>query len=356
MKIFYISNMFPSKKTNDNYGIFCKNVYDALNDEYFKVTKLAVIYGKSFNKLFNVLRYFSLMLRIYSIGFFCNKSFDAVYFQYIWLHVFASIPLIKKWKKQNKKIILNFHGEDLIEFINDINSKNKYLVETADRIIFPSSYFKNVFLEKYSVEEKKIFVSPSGGVNKKIFFPDKKIKKENLIVFCSRFAKDKGWDDFINALCLVHSTNKNLEAVLIGYGEEISDAKKLIIKTKSDSFIKIYEKLPQKQIADIYRKSLVFVFPTRKSESLGLVALEAMSCGLPVIGSNTAALPEYIDDGKNGFLFEKGNVQKLAKKINDFLMFPVDVKNKFSDAAINKSKNYEMNFVLSKLKQNLKEI
>lgn len=300
------------------------------------------------------------MLKIYIIGFFCNKSFDAVYFQYVWLHVFASIPLIKKWKKQNKKIILNFHGEDLLEFINTINSRNKYLVENADRIIFPSLYFENLFLEKYYIEEldeRKIFVSPSGGVNQKIFFSDKKIKKENLIVFCSRFAKDKGWDDFINALCLVHSLNQNLEAVLIGYGEEISKAKELIIKNKADSFIKIYEKLPQKQIADIYRKSLVFVFPTRRqSESLGLVALEAMSCGLPVIGSNTAALPEYIDDEKNGFLFEKGNVQNLTEKINDFLMLPADIKNEFADAAIEKSKNYEMNFVLSKLKQNLKKI
>lgn len=299
------------------------------------------------------------MLKIYILGIFCTKSFDVVYFQYVWLHVFASVPLIKKWKKQNKKIILNFHGEDLLEFVNKFNSRNKYLVESADRIIFPSLYFKNLFLEKYSIkdEEQKIIISPSGGVNQKIFFPDKKIKKENLIIFCSRFAKDKGWDDFINAICLVHSSNKDIKAVLIGYGEEISDAKELIIKNKADNFIKIYEKLSQNQIAEIYRKSSVFVFPTRRlSESLGLVALEAMSCGLPVIGSNTAAIPEYIEDGKNGFLFEKGSAENLAEKINEFLILPPETKNEFSDTAVNKAKNYEMNLVLSKLKQNLKKI
>jgi len=356
MNIFYISNIFPSKKSNDNYGIFCKNVYDALNDEKFKVTHLAVIQGKSFNRVYNVFRYIFLIFKIYVIGLFCSKSFDVIYFQYVWFHVFLSILIIKKWRRNAKKLILNFHGEDLLGFLNEPNSKkNNFLVESADRIIFPSVYFKNLFLEKYSATENKLFVSPSGGVNKEIFFADNKSIdfREHRIVFCSRFAKDKGWDDFINAAVLIHKKRIDFQFILIGYGEELAFAKKLINQNSAESYIKILEGLTQQKIAEIYRKSILFVFPTRLSESLGLVALEAMSCGLAVVGSNIAALPEYIKNGHNGLLFEKGNPNDLSDKIIMFLKLSSEKKEQFSLNAFETSKQYEQNKVLADLKDNL---
>lgn len=350
--------MFPSKKSNDNYGIFCKNVYDVLNDDYFNVVKLCVIRGKSFNKFFNIFRYFFLVLRIYLIATFSGEIFDTVYFQYVWLHVKICIPLIKKWKKAGKKIILNFHGEDLLEFVQySNNSKNLFLVRNADRIIFPSKYFKNLFLKNYSCNKDRLYVSASGGINNHIFYPDEKLQKEKLIVFCSRFAKDKGYDDFINAVCLVKKQRSEINAVLIGYGEEEKIAEEIIKSTCSESFIKILKRISQPDIAKIYRKALLFVFPTRRlSESLGLVALEAMACGLPVIGSNIAALPEYIRSGKNGFLFECGNVKNLSEKIIEFLDLPENKKIEFSKNSLITSIQYDENKVLNELKDNLKKL
>lgn len=60
----------------------------------------------------------------------------------------------------------------------------------------------------------------------------------------------------------------------------------------------------------------VFVFPTLFYESLGLVAIEAMACGLPVIASKRGGILDYLHDMQNGFLFEPEDVDELFVKMN----------------------------------------
>jgi glycosyltransferase involved in cell wall biosynthesis len=57
------------------------------------------------------------------------------------------------------------------------------------------------------------------------------------------------------------------------------------------------------------------LFPTVR-EGFGLVAAEAMACGLPVVATNCSSLPEIVVDGKGGFLCELGNAEEFAEKIN----------------------------------------
>ncbi|HKV45501.1 MAG TPA: glycosyltransferase [bacterium] len=66
----------------------------------------------------------------------------------------------------------------------------------------------------------------------------------------------------------------------------------------------------------------VVVVPTLFQETVGLAALEAQAAGLPVIASRTGAVPEYIEDGRNGFLFDSGNPQALRASLQRFLDAP----------------------------------
>ena len=68
---------------------------------------------------------------------------------------------------------------------------------------------------------------------------------------------------------------------------------------------------PHEVVLDAFRRSTVTVVPSLMHEAFGLVALEAMSAGRPVIASNIGGLPDIISDGKNGILVEPGDVEAL---------------------------------------------
>ncbi len=73
--------------------------------------------------------------------------------------------------------------------------------------------------------------------------------------------------------------------------------------------------VPHEKMPEVYRNADILLFPTVR-EGFGLVAAEAMSCGLPVVASDCSSLPELIDDGKGGFLCPVGDVEGFAEKIH----------------------------------------
>jgi glycosyltransferase involved in cell wall biosynthesis len=343
-KIFYISNAFPY--WNDNYGIFCKKIYDIIErSDCLKISLSEFIKGKSFNKVKNIFRYARMIAAIYIKSIFFNK-YDYVYIHYVWMHAFFMFFLFPLYKIINKKIIINFHGEDLTEYHSLFWLFKIVFIEIcnyANLIIVPSEYFKLELLFLYKCDDK-IFVSPSGGVDTDIFNKNTRpLPRNNVIqiVYCSRFDENKGWDDFIDALYILKKLAIPCKALMIGYGHQLDNAKKIIHEKKLDKIILLLGNISQKKVQEIYSSSDVFVFPTRRlAESLGLVALEAMSCGLPVIGTEKGALKEYLLDGYNGLVFEAGNYYSLASKIQYYLGLPNETKRFLSDNAYATSKKY----------------
>jgi glycosyltransferase involved in cell wall biosynthesis len=85
------------------------------------------------------------------------------------------------------------------------------------------------------------------------------------------------------------------------------------------------------QMPDIYRGSDVLVLPAEKNETLGQIFIEAMACGLPVIGAKTGGMPEIISDKHNGYLVQPNDPIDLAQKIEKILNSQV-IRNKFIKA------------------------
>ena len=326
-RILLVSNMYPSRNAK-HYGSFVKNVYNLLKDNELLVDKVTIT--KHNNKLTKLIAYIKLHLLTIILGVF--NSYDYIYVHFI-SHSSLGAVIVKKIKP-NIKLILNAHGNDVVkdyeyEEKNIIRSK-KY-IKNADQVVVPSKYYKEVIHNNYKVDNKIIFVYPSGGVNTKLFVPeDKKESKEKAkldintkyIGYISRIEKNKGYDTYLEAINELVSKNKidNTKFIIVGTGAEEELLEKLVKKYNLEDYIIKKDMVTQKELVSIYNSLEIFILPTyRKSESLGLVGLEAMACKIPVIAAENYGPTDYIINNKNGFFFEPKDSKMLSKKIIDVL-------------------------------------
>jgi glycosyltransferase involved in cell wall biosynthesis len=143
-------------------------------------------------------------------------------------------------------------------------------------------------------------------------YPDK------IILYVGRLVDQKGIFDLFKAFQIISGNQPALGLVLIGNGEKEEDYKNFcqISNIKNVFFTGFVH---QEELPAYYACADVFVLPTH-SEPWGLVLNEAMACKLPVVSSNVAgAAADLIINGKNGYIYEKGNVNKLTEILNKVL-------------------------------------
>ena len=332
--------MYPSTK-NVRYGIFVKNFENAVSNE-FNVVKV-VLTKKSgfFSKL---LGYFSIYVRTIIAFLQANKS-DIIYVHFP-LH-FA--PALWFLSFLNRKVVLNFHGSDLIfdsAFKKLLSAFLKPLM-MKNNLVVPSNYYKEKIVENFHSDPSRIFVYPSGGINTKIFYPN---RAEDTSVFTlgfvSNFIKEKGWEIFLEAMAQIQNQNliPSFRIEIVGDGPDNRKLRDYLREHKLEATIT--SNLLHQDLAKIYNRLDVFIFPTyREAESLGLVGLEAMACGVPVIASKVGGPMGYIEDGINGFLFEKRDVKMLREKIVAFYFKEENEKLKLRENALITARQYDSKII-----------
>ena len=335
--ILVVSNMYPSAEY-PNYGVFVKNFYEELS----QTQEAKIIY---LNKTTNKLKKFGYYLNFYRKTFlaYVFGGYQVVYVHYAGYN--APPLLLAKIFNRKAKLIVNVHGSDVTpekKLEEKTNFLTKYLVKKADLTVVPSSYFEEVVKNKYG-EVQPIWISPSAGIDLSLFNNQRKsiTNKPFTIGYVSRIDKEKGWDTLLHVFHQLVQENKQLRLIMVGDGAENEEALQLIKQLKLEQYVEKHNCLTQKQLAEIYSKIDVFVFPsTRAGESLGLVGLEAMACGTPVIGSNLGGIKTYLEDGKNGYLFDPGNQAELKKAIEKYRMLSSEEKSEFSQCAVETAKKY----------------
>lgn len=142
------------------------------------------------------------------------------------------------------------------------------------------------------------------------------------LAYIGRLIPDKGVDLLLNALKKV---SKDYEFYIIGEGTESEKLKVLnesLGLTDRVKFVGV-----QWNISEWLAKADVFVHPAVWQEGFGLTLVEAMAAGVPCIAFKRGAIPEIIEDEKNGFLVDHIDVNALAEKIDKVL----DIRNHQAD-------------------------
>ena len=351
MKILLISNMYPSKKS-PFFGIFVKNFKNQLEKKGITFT-LAVVEGRGTSKVEKIQKYFKFFLDV--ISAIKKNDYDVIYVHYV-SHSLIPLLFVKSFIK--KPLILNAHGSDIL-FNNKAGEYLQKLVAPiiikANMVVVPSEYFKDIVNDRFMIKKEKIFVSPSGGINTQLFKP-KDMKKDIFTIgYVSRIDKGKGWDTLLKAVNLLNTRGLVFRVLIIGSGAEEKLLLKKIEELKLENIVEYIGAKPHNELVNYFNKMNIFAFTTRLAESLGLVGLEAMACGVPVIGSNIGGLSYYIKNGINGKLFEPSNYHELSKYIEYFMdLNDVEFK-KYQVYALETAKQYDSEKVTLELLEAINE-
>ncbi|UOQ87053.1 glycosyltransferase [Gracilibacillus salinarum] len=324
-KVLVITNMYPSDK-HPSFGIFVKNQVSALRDKELDID-VAAIQDQRMDKMHVIKKYLLWVFQIFKFLILNGKKYNVVHAHY----VFPSGLFAMFFKRIfGTKVVVTAHGGDIDRMAkkNKIISKiTNYILNGADHIIAVGYQLKEEIIQTYSINERKVSII-NMGVNRKVFEPRSKLDtKSNLnldqehfhILFVGNLIKAKGVQELIFAFQDLQKKDQKIELHLIGAEKEpafLADLKKEI-GARELTKINFYPPKSQKEIAQWMAAADVFVLPSHM-EGFGLVALEAMSCHTPVVGSDVGGL-SYLLRNNAGIPVQPANQESLFNALEKIL-------------------------------------
>lgn len=187
----------------------------------------------------------------------------------------------------------------------------QYAISNIHYLIANSSYIKKLAII-HGAKAQNTFVKYN-SVDTKLFHPNKDNRKDIDILYFGRLSIEKGVNVLLEASKYL---SKNRDILIIGDGYLRKNlklqAQHLQCNLKFQGWVD-HNLLPQ-----FIRRAKLVVVPSL-SEPQGLVVLESMACGTPVIGTNVGGIPEMIKHNKNGWLVKPNDPRSLGRMIEDIL-------------------------------------
>ncbi len=350
MKIL-LANHFPLEGSGS--GVYTKNIAQRLHDMGCKVKVIVVdneinmdydfpvrtilyqdfpcftTHPKSSNTFYNLSReetnhYLNLFERTIREE---TEEFkpDIIHCQHLWVAPYAA-------SKTGVPYIITAHGTDIKGFKKDKRYRNIALkgALNAERVITISRQVHEDVKKYYELPEKKLKLILNGfdenifktmdisreEVLQEVLNTDRPIKAKHVVSFVGKLTEFKGVDLLLKAAAIYEKELPGTITLITGHGHLYDELKELAAKLKLNSVYFIGNR-PQTTVAKINNIADAAVVPSRV-EPFGLVAIEAMACGTPVIATNAGGLPDFIDD-KVGKLIPMDDHRALAAAVIESL-------------------------------------
>lgn len=235
----------------------------------------------------------------------------------------------------------------------------KFVGNLCDHLIAPTDRVRNELMH-YGVK-KPIHVLPSGidleeyKSVKKGFLREKANlpKKTKILLYVGRLGKEKSVDFLIRSFKLISEKNPHTALVLVGDGPDKSALKRLAARLQLKDKVIFFGSINHHDIANVYADADLFVFASR-TETQGMVLLEALASGIPVVAVNDEAFENVIKIGKTGYLV-KPDEDLFADKTHDLLNNDALYKS-FSQAALKSVEKYSVRNTALYLEQLYKKV
>jgi len=243
-----------------------------------------------------------------------GRSYDLVHSHY-WLSGWVGQTLKTAWQVPH---VIMFHTLGEVKNRHHLNEREpdhridgeRLVAHEVDRVICASQGEKEMIGSLYGVPSQRITVVPC-GVDTDVFRPLDKAAmrrklglgaKEQIVLFVGRIEPLKGIDVLLRA---VSHLDGHFRVLVIGGdgkdGARKSELAALAAELRIADKVTFLDAVPHESLPTYYNAADICVVPSYY-ESFGLVAVEAMACGVPVIASRVGGLKETVKDGQTGYL------------------------------------------------------
>lgn len=254
---------------------------------------------------------------------------------------FSLIGITIKLLNPKCKVWLIAHGIEVWRPVNFV--KRTFLKKYCDKILCVSKFTKDQMIKWHHSDPEKCIVL-NNAVDPFIKLPETFEKPEyllnryglttsNQVVFTlTRLASSeqyKGYEQAIKAVSLLKYTFPNIKYILSGQYDAVEEIRirHLISMYEAEEQVILTGFLNETELTDHFLLSDLFVLPSKK-EGFGIVFVEALACGLPVICGNEDGSIDAIKNGELGTAINVGDLDQLEKTIGDALKTPLTVESR----------------------------
>ncbi len=288
-------------------------------------------------------------------------SYDLLHSHY-WLSGRIGIELSRRWSAPH---ITTFHTLARVKQRarpGEQEPKQRAHIERmvsdkANTIVVSTSVEKEDLTKLYGTPTSKVRIIPP-GVDLSMFQPMDKCEArqslglldKHIILYVGRIEPFKGLDILLRALTLLDERSLTRLIIVGGnldHDAELHRLKALASELGVSDMVSFTGSLPQKQLPAYYSAADVFALPTYY-ESFGLVALEAMACGTPVVVSRVGGLKTFIDHGETGYLVPWRCAEPFAHRLDTLLANPA-LRASMDNAAQRKAQTMSWGGVASRM-------
>ena len=269
---------------------------------------------------------------LYRFQFSEGIAYDLVHSHY-WLSGAAGLELAQEW---NTPHVTMFHTLAKIKMqarAGESESEQRLAMESqvmgsVDAIVASTGYEKDDLGRLYEVASQKVRVMPA-GVDIELFRPLGKARSRRelgvtegkVLLSVGRIEPLKGLDILLRAMAMLEDAD-DTRLLLVG-GDPDRDRyvqwlKSLAVELRIDDAVTFVGAVPQSELPTYYSAADLFVLPSYY-ESFGLVALEAMACGVPVVASRFGGPSTFIKGGETGYLVPWHCPEPYAQRIDMLL-------------------------------------
>jgi len=249
------------------------------------------------------------------------------------IHAHLPTPWSADWsaivaKIRRRPLILTYHndivGSGFASRVAHLYNHTalKFLLKQADKILItqPKYLKSSPYLKGY---EDKVVVIPV-GVDVERFRPMHSDKLNNSIFFLSildEFHRYKGLDQLLRALAFVKEKIPDVRLIVGGGGDLLEHYRRLSEGLGLEENVEFLGRVSDDMLGNYYNRCAIFVLPSvsRAQEGFGMVLLEAMACGKPVVCTDIVGVADEVKAEGAGLIVEPSNVNQLAEAISHLL-------------------------------------